>query len=147
MFYLPTAEEFIQEFSETARTTVDTMISNADKYGINPDDPWSEESLTALATKFLADTSKITTDEVTMFIGEGRVRIKGDRWSLLPESGKPLSSEYATSALRIIFHACVIRQDNKSGNMPLGWIRLMRDYNEPTALATFVLDPDPSDEE
>ncbi|MDO4630910.1 MAG: hypothetical protein Q4A82_01255 [Corynebacterium sp.] len=139
MFYLPTSAELIQEFADTARTTTDRLLADVHRYGINPDDLWSEESLTILATNFLAGTSEMNTDELAMFIGEGRVRIKGGHWSLMPEAGVPLP-ECQQPALRITFQATVLRHDRQAGFVPLHWIYVMRNNNEPRFLADFMWD-------
>lgn len=139
MFYLPTSAELIQEFADTARTTTDRLLADVHRYSINPDDLWSEESLTILATNVLAGTSEMNTDELAMFIGEGRVRIKGGHWSLMPEAGVPLP-ERQQSALRITFQAIVLRHDHQSGFVPLHWVYVMRNNNEPRFLADFMWD-------
>lgn len=130
MFYTPT-EEFIQKLADTARSTTDRLLADAHRYGINPDDPWSEQSLESVATAFLRDDD-FSQEDLGLFLGEGLVRTKNYYWSLSEGRGDE------DTVLWVFFEAIVVRPDHQAGTTPIGWINQLQDTENPYALMGFM---------
>ena len=58
------------------------MIANAQRYGIIDSDPWGEESLNSVASKFFEEED-FTKESLAIFFGEGLVRVHGGQWKIM----------------------------------------------------------------
>lgn len=94
----------LEDFITEARDITDSMIANAQRYGIIDSDPWGEESLNSVASKFFAEEN-FTKESLAIFFGEGLVRVhgvNGRSWPVKePKTSKSHSSSMWTSEKKV----------------------------------------------
>ncbi|MDK8845320.1 hypothetical protein QP888_02090 [Corynebacterium sp. MSK297] len=122
-------------FIDFAQESTDDLISRFNSIGADPSDPWSRNSLCAVAVEFL-EGSMVSHQDVTLLIGEGLVRLRGGYWSLQPMGIRRGVEDFIDfyPDLTIQYLLGVTYGQNESATIPSGWVHVLREYREPNLL-------------
>lgn len=119
-----TYQKLVEDFTTEARDITDSMIANAQRYGIIDSDPWGEESLNSVASKFFAEEN-FTKESLAIFFGEGLVRVHGGPWKIMA------GERTENLQISLVFY---VDFGEKGGTFPYGTINYFSDSQDPTGL-------------
>ena len=135
MFDLPDISEILEDFASEARTTVDSMISRAEHYGIDRDSPWSAKSLRSVGARYLDDEVQFTIEELGAFLGEGMVRERDGRWEVFIAEGQGVLTKNDAPLTRTL--RFLVGFEN-SGSIPTDTIHIMTELKNPEVLVALT---------